>query len=118
MIEQLNSIFASIHKFLFPMKDVLFYVALAFSMVVLFYYEFMNPKKLIQKKRIRNAFLFTGLAIIMLSYSVLLNYQEPEFLTSLYIFIPLCTILPAGAVVGSMWIAFFFNLKTKRDNRT
>lgn len=117
MIEQINSMFVSIHKLLFPMKDILFYGAFTFSIIVLFYYEFMNPKKLIQKKRIRNAFLFTGLAITMLSYSVLLNYQEPEFLTSLYIFIPLCTILPTVVLVGCMWIAFNLNLKSIRGNR-
>jgi hypothetical protein len=114
MIEQLNSILVSLHKFLFPINGFLFYLALIYSIVISFYYEFLNPRKLIQKKRIRNALFYSGFATAILFYSVLLNFQTPEFLSSLYIFIPLCVFLPTGLLVSSLWLAFHYNSKNKK----
>jgi hypothetical protein len=117
MIENLNSILVTLHKLLFPYKEILFYLSLVYSIVIAFYYKLINPKELIQKKKIKNAFFYTGFATVMLFYSMLLNYQTPSFLSNLYIFIPLCTLLPTGMLIGSLWLSFYFNSKNKKYDK-
>lgn len=113
-MESLNSFLLNINNFLYPYQSIIFYLSLIYGLLISFYYKFMSPEKLIAEKKIRNAMFYSGFATFMLSYSLLLEYREPEFLENLFIFFPVCTLLPPVLLISFLWIAYCFSFQNKK----
>lgn len=117
MQETINSLLVSLHRFLYPGREVIFIVGLLYSIVITFYYKGQVSKdKILQNRIIRIAMLHAGIAVFIVSYGATLEIQEPIFLDNLIILLPICTLLLPSLLVLFLWIGYYFASKTKNNN--
>ena len=111
----INTFLVSIHQYLYSWRNLLFIIAVVDLCGIAVYYAIASKSSGNSKQLVKKIIFPALTGMIALPYSVLLNFQEPEFLPHLYVYFPLCIIpLPLFFVIYVVTALFFTNKARKR----
>lgn len=114
-MSNINTILVSIHHFLYPWRDILLAIAAVDLCGIAIYYAIASRGLYDKRKLLKRIIVPVLFGMVIGSYSVLLNFQEPEFLPHLYVYFPLCVVpLPLFFVIYVVTALFFTEKARKR----